>query len=301
MNEEVEVEVEEVEQSTEQKSTELVVRSFGAIVEHKSYGGKSLVENLHNADLAAKKVQYTERIWDRSRSQFMIKNLTCSQADDWTRLRQISAEMCRKRQALSEAKFGFMETQVKIKMKRRKILEEEDDLKRELLEIQVNKLDNSGAEVLVKVEGALKEIETLSTMHDALKDRMGDITEEEFEKAQVKSHIKRAMTQATREVRENGIIKCGNQEYLEQVGVCVSSAKREIDKYLVQESSTGIANTSLLHSFVNDFADRYEPVAAQQADFLGFDLDADSNLTFTPQLPEGNNGSKPDTESTDSS
>ena len=108
MNEEVEVEEVDEEKSTEQKSTELVVRSFGAIVEHKSYGGKSLVENLHNADLAAKKVQYTERIWDRSRSQFMIKNLTCSQADDWTRLRQISAEMCRKRQALSEAKFGFM-------------------------------------------------------------------------------------------------------------------------------------------------------------------------------------------------
>ena len=70
MNEETKVEV--VEQTTEQKSTDLVVRSFGAIVEHKSYGGKTLVENLHNADLAAKKVQYTERIWDRSRSQFMM-------------------------------------------------------------------------------------------------------------------------------------------------------------------------------------------------------------------------------------
>ena len=33
------------EKSAEEKSTELVVRSFGAIVEHKSYGGKSLVEN----------------------------------------------------------------------------------------------------------------------------------------------------------------------------------------------------------------------------------------------------------------
>ena len=63
MSEEVEVEEVDEEKSTEQKSTELVVRSFGAIVEHKSYGGKSLVENLRNADLAAKKVQYTESIW----------------------------------------------------------------------------------------------------------------------------------------------------------------------------------------------------------------------------------------------
>ena len=59
MNEEVIVEEVDEEKSTEEKSTDLVVRSFGAIVEHKSYGGKSLVENLHNADLAAKKVQYT--------------------------------------------------------------------------------------------------------------------------------------------------------------------------------------------------------------------------------------------------
>ena len=270
------------EKSVEEKSTELVVRSFGSLVEHKSYGGKSLVENLKNADLAAKKVQYTERIWDRSRSQFMIKNLTCSQADDWTRLRQISAEMCRKRQALSEAKFGFMETEVKVKMKRRKLLLEDDDLKRELLDVQINKMENQKLEILVKVEGALKEIETLAKMHDDLKERMGDITEEEFEKAQVKSHIKRAMTQAIREVRESSVIKCGNQEYLEQVGVCVSNARIEIDKYLIQERETGVANTSLLHSFVDGFADRYEAVAKQQADFLGFDLEADSDLTYTP-------------------
>ena len=134
-------------------------------------------------------------------------------------------------------------------------------------------------------------------MHDDLKSRMGDITEEEFERAQVKSHIKRAMTQSIREVRESGVIKCGNQEYLEQVGVCVSSARSEINKYLEQERNTGVSNTSLLHSFVDDFADRYEPVAKQQADFLGFDIEADSNLTFTPQLPEGTNGTKPNKDS----
>lgn len=270
----------------QQLSTDLIKRSFGALVDHKSYGGKSLVENIQNAQVAIDKVQYTERIWDRSRSQYMIKNLTCSQADDWTRLRQISAEMCRKRQALSEAKFGYMETQIKIKMKLQKMEEEIDPLKKSLLEVQAAKMQSQGDEVLVKVEGALKEIETLGKMHDELKDRMGDITEEEFEKGQVKSHIKRAMTQSIREVRENGIIKCGNQEYLEQVGVCVSSAKREIDIFLVQEKSSGVSNTSLLHSFVDDFAERYEPVAKQQADYLGFDEHADGDITFTPKLVE---------------
>lgn len=266
------------------ESKDLVVKTFNndSIANYKSYGDKSLVENLQNAEVAINKVQYTERIWDRSRSQFMLKHLTCSQADNWTRLRQVSAEMARKRMALNEAKFGYMEAVAKAKIKKQKHEQEVDPLKRELLEIQVAKMDSQNAELLVKVEGALKEIETLAEMHDQLKEIIGDVSEEEFEKAQVQSHIKRAMTQAIREVREKKVIGCGNQEYLEQVGVCVTSAMTEIQQYLVQERTSGVANTSLLHSFVDDFAERYEPVAKQQADFLGFSADANNLLTYTP-------------------
>ena len=266
------------------ESKDLVVKSFSdlSIEKYEPYGDKSLVQNLQNAELAINKVKYTERIWDRSRSQFMLKHLTCSQADNWTRLRQVSAEMANKRMALNEAKFGYMESQVKIKMKRKKLDEETDPLKKELLEIQTAKMESQSSEVLVKVEGALKEIETLAQMHDQLKEIIGDVSEEEFEKAQVQSHIKRAMTQAVREVRERGAIGCGNQEYLEQVGVSVTSALKEIRDFLQQEASTNVANTSLLHSFVDDFANRYEGTAAQQADYLGFTLDADKLLTYTP-------------------
>ena len=266
------------------ESEDLVVKTFGdiSIEKYQSYGDKSLVQNLQNAEIAINKVKYTERIWDRSRSQFMLKHLTCSQADNWTRLRQVSAEMANKRMALNEAKFGYMESQVKIKMKKRKIDGETDSLKKELLEIQAAKMESQSSEVLVKVEGALKEIETLAIMHDQLKELIGDVSEEEFEKAQVQSHIKRAMTQSVREVRERGTIGCGNQEYLEQVGVSVMSALREIKEFLKQESDTNVANTSLLHSFVDDFANRYEGTAKQQADYLGFSLDADKLLTYTP-------------------
>tara|TARA_B100001750_G_C15438631_1_gene562321 strand:+ start:186 stop:1037 length:852 start_codon:yes stop_codon:yes gene_type:complete len=272
--------------SEKKEATDLIIKTFGngngAVSKYQSYGNKSLVQNLQNAEVAVQKVQYTERIWDRSRSQFMLKHLTCSQADGWTRLRQVSAEMSRKRMALNEAKFGYMEAVAKSKIKRAKLEEEDDPLKKELLEVQIAKMDSQNEELLVKVEGALKEIETLAEMHDQLKEILGEVTEEEFEKAQVQSHIKRAMTQSIREIRERGQIGCGNQEYLEQVGVCVSSAKREILIYLEQERSTGVQDTSLLHSFVNDFAERYEPVAKQQADFLGFSADANNLLTYTP-------------------
>ena len=273
------------------ESTDLVKTAFsavGTLSEYKSYGDKSLVENLKNADIAVKKVQYTERIWDRSRSQFMIKFLTCSQADGWTRLRQVSAEMTRKRQALSEAKFGYMESQVKVKMKKRKFEEETDPLKAELLQIQAAKLESQNAEILVKVEGALKEIETLSEMHDQIKETLGDITEEEFEKAQIQSHIKRAMMQSIREIRERGNIGCGNQEYLEQVGVCVTTAQAEIRMYLGTEAQSG-GSTEMLHNFVDAFANKYEGVVKQQAEWLGFSTEANNLLTYTPDEYNQNN------------
>lgn len=283
----------------EEKDKALVVKTFSdeSISNYGSYGDKSLIENIQNADKSMEKVQYTERIWDRSRSQFMLKFLTCSQADDWTRMRQISAEMSNKRRALSEAKFSYMESQLKVKIKREKAEKESDPLKKELLEVQAAKMQVNANEMLVKFEGALKEVETLGEMHDQLKERIGEINEEQFEKAQTISHIKRAMMQSVREVRECGTIKCGNQEYLEQVGVSVTSAKKEIMNFLAQESETGVANTSLLHMFLEDFANRYEPAVKQQAEWLGFNVDSNNLLTYTPdanqkQLEESKGDSK---------
>ena len=248
--------------------------------ETKSYGGNSLAVNIDNAETAIANVQYTERIWDRSRSQWMLKHLTCSQADGWLRLRQIGAEMSRKRQALNEAKFGYLKSKAKIGIKREE-MEESSPANYRLLEIEIMELESQMQEVLVKVEGALKEVQTLSDMHDSLKEHLGEINEEEFEKAQTKGHIKRAMQQAIREVRECGRIRTGNQEYLEQSGVCVTHAFNLITNYLEQEKEA--TNTTLLYSFLDSVAEELEPVADLQLEIFGFDKNTDLSLTYTPK------------------
>ena len=248
--------------------------------EAKSYGGNSLSVNIEKAETAIAKVQYTERIWDRSRSQWMLKHLTCSQADGWLRLRQIGAEMSRKRQALNEAKFGYLKSKAKIGIKREE-MEESSPANYRLLEIEIMELESQMQEVLVKVEGALKEVQTLSDMHDSLKEHLGEINEEEFEKAQTRGHIKRAMQQAIREVRECGRIRTGNQEYLEQSGVCVTHAFKLITDYLEQEKEA--KNTTLLYSFLDSVAEELEPVADLQLEIFGFDKDTNLSLTFDPK------------------
>ena len=261
---------------------ELILKSFNGLAQRKSYGGNSLEVNLENAQKAIEKVQYTARIWDRSRSQYMIKFLTCSNADGWLRMRQLGAEMDRKRQALSEAKYGYMKHLTKAKIKREEMEGETSENKRLLLEFEAAEFEATAGETMVKFEGALKEVETLANMHDSLITKLGDITEEEFEKAQAKSHIKRAVNQAVREVKQDGKIHCGNAEYLEQSGLCTTAILKDIFIFLEEESEAGTFSTGMLHKFLDDTADKYGDCYIQQAEWLGFNPHADKNLTYEP-------------------
>ena len=263
--------------------TDLILKNFNGITQHKSYGGNSLETNLANAERAIDKVQYTERIWDRSRSQWILKFLVCSNADGWLRLRQISAEMNRKRMALSEAKFNYAKSRVGANIKRDDMLEEGlSENKKLLLEIEAVEMETNSGEILVKVEGCLKEIETLAQMHDELKEHLGEITEEEFEKAQTKAHIKRSVMQAVRDVKQDNRIKIGNAEYLEQCGICTTAVLKDIFIFLEEESQAGIEDTSLLHIFLDKMADKYKGAVNQQAEWLGFDPKERIDLTHQP-------------------
>ena len=258
----------------------LILKSLNGLSAQQSYGGKTFLANLENAEEAIAKVQYTERIFDKSRSQHMLKFLTCSNADGWLRMRQISAEINKKRQALNEAKFGYMKKIANIKIKRSEMTKEADENKILLLEIETAELESQVKDVLVKMEGAMKEVETLAQMHDQLKDRLGEITEEEFEKAQVQAHIKRAVMQSIRDVKECGRIKVGNAEYLEQSGLSTSAIHREIIAFIEQESKSGTEDTSLLNKFVDAVAEKYKNAINQQAEWLGFDPNMNMNFTY---------------------
>ena len=158
----------------------------------------------------------------------------------------------------------------------------EEENKKLLLEIECAELEHQVKDGLVRMEGAMKEVETLAQMHDQLKEKLGDITEEEFEKAQVQAHIKRAVMQAVRDVKECGKIKAGNSEYLEQSGLSTSAIYREILAFIEQESKSGIGDTSMLHKFLDAIAEKYQGAIKQQAEWVGFDPHANLNLIYEP-------------------
>ena len=88
--------------------------------------------------------------------------------------------------------------------------------------------------------------------------------------------------QSIREVKECGKIKTGNAEYLEQSGLSTTSVLKDIFIFLEEESQSSVIDTSRLHKFLDATANKYEGVVIQQAEWLGFDPNANMNLTYEP-------------------
>ena len=187
------------------------------LAEVKSFGGLTIAENAKKVDLAIANVAETERIWNRSHSQWTWRHINLSYAAPMKNLRQVSAEMTRKREALEEAKWNYLKNEIKLKQKEERLAKEKDPLKSQLIEIDIAQLKSGMANGMKYVEGAMKDVLTLSNLYDDLKDKFSDYTEEDFEKEEARSHLKRSMVQCLRDVRQSGRITKGEQEYLEQI------------------------------------------------------------------------------------
>lgn len=277
------------------KLPEKIIETKGQVT---SFGGRSLAENMKEAERAIAKMNYTERIWDRSRSQFTLKNLVTSYPSDWKNLRQISAEMQRKRDALREAKFSYAKKLQEAEIKRIEVAEKQEQLNVDtpplqkerinaeitLLEIEIAEIMEGAEAGVPKIEGALKEIMTLEKMHDELTERLNEIGEDAFEKHEARSHIKYALIQAVREVRAVGRINTGVQEYLEQCGVNITHAFRDINNFLGEEAEEGSSHsTRHLYEWLEEMANKYEDCALDQTERLGFSRDHMKEIAYNKE------------------
>lgn len=96
---------------------DLSVKSFEKtqLAKTPSFGGLTFQENFEKTQKAIANVVETERIFNRSHSQWTWRHLNLSYSSDFKNIRQISAEMSRKREALDEAKFGYLKNKQKLK------------------------------------------------------------------------------------------------------------------------------------------------------------------------------------------
>jgi len=222
------------------------------LAEVKSFGGLTIAENAKKVDLAIANVAETERIWNRSHSQWTWRHINLSYAAPMKNLRQVSAEMTRKREALEEAKWNYLKNEIKLKQKEDRLAKEKDPLKSQLIEIDIAQLKSGMANGMKYVEGAMKDVLTLSNLYDDLKDKFSDYTEEDFEKEEARSHLKRSMVQCLRDVRQSGRITKGEQEYLEQIGVNPGKITLDMLAYLEYEQKIEDYTVKPMYEFLDD-------------------------------------------------
>ena len=204
-------------------------------------------------------------------------------------MRQIAAEVVRKKQALNEAKWGQIKSEIKIK----KI--EEQLSKPELLDywgevelkVKLAQLQEGMAEGITYIEGAMKDVLSLNDLYEQLKLQVNSFTEEDIEAEETKAHLKRSLVQSIRDVRQSGCITKGEQEYLEQIGVNPMKVQRLMKEYVAQEATAQDWSVTGLHQFVDELTDQLVDVAKVdkiRMDLMGFKSEFTPGMSYVTAI-----------------
>ena len=91
------------------------VFGHGTIAKQESFGGRSLQQNAELVDAAVNNTKDLQNIWNRSHSQWMWKHINLSYHSAEKNMRQIAAEVSRKKSALNEAKWNQIKSEIKLR------------------------------------------------------------------------------------------------------------------------------------------------------------------------------------------
>ena len=158
-------------------------------------------------------------------SQLMSLTMMCDAP--YRRLRQVLAQIERKRFALEDAAFDLRKKKLELIAFR-----EKDD---ELSQIEADELENQMKRSMGYLEGSLKELAMYQDTYDEIKESFNipdKWDEVDFEKEEISNHIRMAFRNCLRNVMVTGGMNMGTMEYLEQFGIHPVTAKKLITDYL---------------------------------------------------------------------
>jgi hypothetical protein len=256
----------------------------GTLAETPSFGGRSLAENSVMVTEAFKNTNELQNIWNRSHSQWDWKHINMSYHGDFKNVRQIAAEINRKKQALDEAKWRHVKNEIKLRKIEEKLENPDLDYWRRIeLQVEVAQMREGIASGTTYIEGAMKDVLALNNLYEQMKDKFEGFTEADFEREESKSHLKRSVVQCIRDVRQSGSITKGEQEYLEQIGVNPTKMLYLIREYINKEEAKDDWSVTALHDFVAKIVDELIDVLQvdrKRMELMGFNPDPVDALTY---------------------
>jgi len=195
----------------------------------------------------------------KTQSQFMDNMLTVSHLTPLRNLRQILAEMAKTEAALRESYYKIEKTKAKIKILERK-MEGGDELKKELLRLQIEEKISQIDLAKGYVQGAIRKLANYSEQYkniiEKLKVERGieTWTEVDFEEEEERYHIGKAFSQALCAARSRGgLIDEGNFIYFQQIGINGSTAQHYVTHYLREEHERLDTGVEMPHSMELNF------------------------------------------------
>jgi hypothetical protein len=208
------------------------------------------------------------------------------------------AEIEKTKSALQEGYFRMKKNEVKLKKLERKLSKETDDLEREMLEVKINEMEAQAASSRGYVEGAVRKLNFFSNQYENLMKKIGkeELTEEDYEREEVKYHIMTCMKQALNAARSRGgNIDEGNLIYVFDLGINAAQAQAEVDSYLQWENELIKQGKAPEHhhtvAWLEACAEKWAHCPSAFAESRGFAILDETSLTNTPQLEDQTDGS----------
>ena len=220
------------------------------------------------------------KIFDRNNSQTTISMMTLTMLNGQSPmrlLRQILAEVERRKMALAEAQLSHAKVLAEIEAldasEQTPVVQAEARLKR----ISLDSMEG-------KINGSIKDIATLIDAYDSIKATHGidDWDEKSFEDEEKRHHVRRGFELLYRNLIQGGRAHEATIEYLQQYGVHVQIALAETSSYIsaVNEAIKDgkMVTASNLEDFLDAMADKYKHCADEasirlfgKADFTNSD------------------------------
>ena len=248
---------------------------------------KALVERVKKALPAIDK---HTRIFDRQNSQTTIQLMTLTMlggSSPLRMLRQVTAEVEKRKNALYDAQHTVAKTQEEIDAleKKEKLTSAE---KAELIQLKysVNQINN-------KANGSLKDIATLADAYENImsNNNMKDWDEEDFENEEKKHHVRRGFEMLYRNMVEYGRAKEATLEYMQQYGVHAQMELAEMSGY-INYVDTIIKDKEVIDaSHLEDFLDKMRDKYVNNADIVSsrlFGRDGIINKAYMEKMDKRN-------------
>ena len=207
------------------------------------------------------------KYFDRNNTQTTLSMMSITMLNGQSpmrMMRQVMAEVEKRKLALAEAQVSHAEQLESIKQLEQQIDEDPDNnvlqAKLRLAYVSITTLES-------KINGSFKDIATLIDSHNAIKEKNGidEWDEEAFEREEKRHHVRRGFELMYRNLMDGGRASTSTIEYMQQYGVHPQLGLAEVQASL-NYATDQLRNNVKLHSndleeFLDQMADKYYEAA----------------------------------------